>query len=164
MLKYLFVLLMTATVIFAEEKRNLKEPLETKSIPCQNIRYFMTYPQTSFFTFSDYKSFFTPIPMVGIGFRTHKNAHGFDGSLNCIKIDTFRNYYIPIIKLSYLNYPFYKKEKFFYWGLTTALYCGILPLPFGSIGYEFNTKKPIKFFTQIDFTYHVVGLNLGFGF
>jgi hypothetical protein len=161
MLKYLLILLLPFSFLFAQNRERMKPIPENK---CklglnQNIRYNMTYLQASGLLI-DSDIF---IPMAGIGFRTHKNAHGFDGSLN------FFHYrvcscaaFIPVIKLSYLHYPRYNKDHFFYWGI--GAYAFPLPLPIASVGCEFNPKNKVKFFIQLDFTYKMSGLNLGIGF
>lgn len=114
---------------------------------------------------------------VGFGYRLHKESHGFDLSAA----------YTPILgsnwinaKALYLNYPFYEKDRFFYFGagLSMVLFDSFprgwhrapyLPL---AIGYEFSTEKSTKTFLQFDLNFPLTTypsvilptLTFGFGF
>lgn len=99
-----------------------------------------------------------------MGYRIHKKQHGFDFSINAFLYHCCRSAWIPFFKIFYLNYPFYKENNFFYWGIGAI---GIIPpilAPFVALGYEFNPKQPIKVFMQLDLTYKCAAVNLGIGF
>ncbi len=126
------------------------------------------------------------IPSVGVGFRHHEGASGYDFSLNAGSI-VFFNY--AGIKALYLHYPFHAKHRYFYWGigggagvLLTAFPTVVPPGSAGDIGpivslegvlgWEFFSHKKMKFFIQAEgsqifpprIKFPLPGLSLGMGF
>jgi|GEM_PF-5402291 len=96
---------------------------------------------------------------MGVGYRWHREKHGFDLSVNLssILIDNWVS-----AKAVYLQYPWYAQHRYFYWGVGAGFIHDELLLPTlhgcsktnypsleGLVGYEFNTDKKIKYFLQL---------------
>ena len=90
---------------------------------------------------------------LGLGYR-YSDTHGFDISAN---ITPLLVYNLATLKAFYLSYPFYEKEKLFYWGVGGGLaYEAVI---FGQeqafatanavIGYEFHTSS-VRPFLQLE--------------
>lgn len=175
MLKYIFIILFPFILVANEtniqsisKETNVEKTTKEKLLntPDQNITYFTTYLQSSCFSYFHHGKFEGCTPTYGVGFRTHKNYHGFDGSVNLLFYQCCSTYYLPFLKFSYLNYPFYKKNNFFYWGITAAnvIFIPYIPIPFATIGFESSPSKKFKIITQLDLNYKIAGFSLGIGF
>lgn len=92
--------------------------------------------------------------------RCHKTQHGFDISIIGFPFAACGHWgFFPLVKASYLHYPFYAKNNFSYVGVGIVYY-----YPFLTIGREFRLDKTIKLFVQMEATYPAAALSLGIGF
>ncbi len=107
---------------------------------------------------------------LGIGYREHKNLHGFDLSLS--EAICFYPNWINVKGL-YVQYPYHSSRHFFYWGVGAGInyefnyhsesgstplmpYIGcpnchhwrVFPSLEGVVGYEFFADKNVKMFVQ----------------
>lgn len=105
------------------------------------------------------------IPLIGVGYRCHKEFHGFDLSLSGVPTSVCGKHgFIPVLKASYLNYPLYKKNNFFYAGIGAVGIAARFWWPMITLGREFALNQRCKFFIQLDATYPAIGLGAGIGF
>lgn len=91
---------------------------------------------------------------VGLGYRHHQNAHGFDISADLIFL-ALDNWFS--VKGLYLHYPFHDLKRYFYVGAGAgAVYefgdngYRVYPALEGVIGYEFRSEKKVKTFLQLE--------------
>lgn len=108
-------------------------------------------------------------PLVGIGYRYHKNLHGADLSLHLLPISVCgQSGIIPaLLKGSYLIYPWSSKDNFLYFGLgvTSVFPFNRIPYPTGTIGFELVQRKHFCLFFQYDtisFKEEILSLGIGF--
>lgn len=135
MKKMIVLLLGLSTVCFAEDLK-----IETKQI------------QHKFYMQGECLFFDKCYPGVGIGYRYHKNHHGFDASLNIL--DETSYHILPLWKCAYLFYP----HDSFYWGPGLG---GLfefyhhrphptIPWPYVTLGKDIQIGKQTKLFIQLD--------------
>lgn len=149
MKKFIFLASSLFSIVFSENLQN---------DPDRKFSMFYIQPEC----FIDKKSI---IPAIGLGYRLHLKQHGFDVSINAFPIESCGRFgAIPFIKSSYLNYPLYSKNNYFYFGVGAIATYGYIR-PIATIGDEFYHGKKVTFFIQLDGTYPAAGIfAIGMGF